>query len=105
MRRFASTSGLVPVGLGIVTLLVFLPALWNGLVCDDVPNLVANRHYRGLGWAQLRWAATAIHLVHYIPLTWLSLALDYVLWGMNLIGYHLSNVVLHSVGLGLFYFL
>ncbi|PYM61474.1 MAG: hypothetical protein DMD79_12745, partial [Candidatus Rokuibacteriota bacterium] len=94
----------MPLGLGIVTLLVFLPALRNGFVWDDGSNLVANRHYRGLGWEQLRWAATAMHLGHYMPLTWLSLALDYVLWGMNPIGYHLSNVVLHSVGVALFYF-
>src|SRR5574342_473675 len=95
MRR-PSPRELVPLGLGIVTLLVFMPTLRNGFVWDDVPNLLANPHYRGLGWTQVRWMATAIHLGHYIPLTWLSLAIDYVLWGMNPVGYHLSNVVLHA---------
>ena len=104
MRRLSSSPGLVPLGLGIVTILVFIPALQNGFVWDDFPNLIANPHYRGLGWAQLRWIATAIHLGHYIPLTWLSFAVDYVLWGMNPVGYHLSNVVLHAVGVALFYF-
>lgn len=104
MRRLASTPWLVSLSLGIVTLLVFSPALRNGFVWDDIPNLVANRHYRGLGWEQLRWAATAIHLGHYIPLTWLSFAVDYVLWDMNPVGYHLSNAVLHAVGVALFYF-
>lgn len=103
MRR-PSPRELVPLGLGIVTLLVFMPTLRNGFVWDDVPNLLANPHYRGLGWTQVRWMATAIHLGHYIPLTWLSLAIDYVLWGMNPVGYHLSNVVLHAAGVVLFYF-
>jgi hypothetical protein len=50
MRRLASTSRVVPLGLGIVTLLVFLPALPNRFVWDDVPDLVANRHgYRRRG--------------------------------------------------------
>ena len=50
---------------------------------------------RWVGWPQLRWMFTAFHLGHYIPLTWLTFGLDYVLWGMNLVGYHLTNLVLH----------
>jgi protein O-mannosyl-transferase len=104
MRRLAATPGLLPLGLGILTSLVFSPSLRNDFVWDDIPNLVANPHYRGLGWEHLRWIATSISLGHYIPLTRLSFAVDYVLWGMNPVGYHLSNIVLHSIGVVLFYF-
>ena len=100
----AATPGLLPLGLGTLTGIVFSPALRNGFVWDDIPNLVANPHYRELGWDQLRWIATSIHLGHYIPLTRLSFAVDYVLWGMNPAGYHLSNIVLHSIGVVLFYY-
>jgi hypothetical protein len=29
------------------------------------------------------------------PLTWLTFGIDYVLWGMNPTGYHLTNLLLH----------
>jgi hypothetical protein len=66
MRRLLAMHRLVPLGLAIITFFVFLPALRNGFVWDDARNLVTNPHYRGLGWVQLRWIATAIHLGHYI---------------------------------------
>src|SRR5712691_1046038 len=31
-----------------------------------------------------------------MPLTWISFALDYLLWGMNPFGYHLTNLLLHA---------
>jgi hypothetical protein len=42
-------------------------------------------------------------LGHYIPLTWLSFAIDYVLWCMNPAGYNLTSVGLHAVAVPLFY--
>ena len=33
---------------------------------------------------------------HYMPLTWLTHGLDYVLWGMRPTGYHAVNVLLHA---------
>ena len=33
---------------------------------------------------------------HYVPLSWMTLGLDYVVWGMNPTGYHLTSLVLHS---------
>jgi len=34
---------------------------------------------------------------HYVPLTLLSLAIDYRVWGLDPFGYHLTNVVLHAI--------
>ena len=49
----------------------------------------------GLGWRQLVWMFTTFHLGHYMPLTWLTFGMDYVVWGMNPVGYHLTTLVLH----------
>jgi tetratricopeptide (TPR) repeat protein len=97
--------GLVPAALAAVTLLAFSPILANGFVdWDDTKNLLDNPHYRGLGWTQLRWMATQSHHGHFVPLTWLTLALDYVVWGMNPAGYHLTSLVIHATATTVLYF-
>jgi Tfp pilus assembly protein PilF len=95
--------GLAPWLIALVTFAAFLPALQNQFVWDDDENFVDNYHYRGLGWTQLRWMWTAFHLGHYIPLTWMTFGLDYLLWGMNPVGYHLTNLVAHAANAALFY--
>lgn len=95
---------IVPLVLGLITVLVFLPVLWNDFVAwDDPTNLIDNLEYRGFGWKQLHWMLTTVHMGHYVPLTWLSFDLDYALWGMNPLGYHLTNLLLHAAGVVLFY--
>ena len=97
-------SWLIPVLIVLVTSAAFLPALQNQFLrWDDHKNFLGNPYYRGLGWIHLRWMWTT-HLGHYIPLTWMTLGLDYVLWGMNPLGYHLTNLLLHAANAVLFYF-
>ena len=95
---------LVPVLIALITFAAFLPALQNQFVnWDDKDNFLDNPHYRGLGWTHLRWMWTT-HLGHYIPLTWMTLGLDYLLWGMNPVGYHLTNLLLHAANAVVFFF-
>ncbi|HSF59198.1 MAG TPA: hypothetical protein VLD83_14095, partial [Candidatus Binatia bacterium] len=63
-----------------------------------------NPHYRGWGWSQLRWMFTTFHLGPYQPLSWFTLGSDYLIWGMNPFGYHLTNLVLHTANAVLFYY-
>ncbi len=96
----------IPVIVVLLTVGAFLPALQNGFVSfDDDNNFLLNPHYRGLGLDELRWMFTAFHMGHYIPMTWLTLGLDYVLWGMDPAGYHLTNLLLHVATALAFYFL
>ena len=46
---------------------------------------------------------TSTLMGHYIPITWLTFGLDYTLWGMNPLGYHLTNTLIHSANAALFY--
>jgi Tfp pilus assembly protein PilF len=96
----------IPWALAATALLVFSPALLNGFVeWDDHVNLTRNAGYRGLGWTQLRWMLTTIVMGHYIPVTWFTFGLDYMLWGMNPFGYHLTNNLLHAANSAIFYLL
>src|SRR3989475_289948 len=98
-------SWLVPVLIAVVTFATFLPALHNQFVnWDDDKNFLENPHYRGLGWTQLTWMWTT-HMGHYIPLTWMTFGLDYLLWGMNPRGYHLTNLLLHAANAVVFFFI
>src|SRR5881398_326515 len=95
---------LAPVLIVLVTVAAFLPTLHNQFVnWDDEENFLDNPHYRGLGWTHLRWMWTT-HLGHYIPLTWMTLGLDYLLWDMNPVGYHLTSLLLHAANAVVFFF-
>ncbi|MEP6729227.1 MAG: tetratricopeptide repeat protein [bacterium] len=96
--RSALTRGwLVPAIVALIALIVFAPALRNGFIAwDDDRNFLNNPSYRGLGIGQLTWMWTTFHLGHYVPLSWMTLGLDYSLWGMNPAGYHLTNILLHA---------
>jgi len=39
---------------------------------------------------------SAFHMGHYSPLTWITLGADYVVWGLDPLGYHLTSLLLHS---------
>jgi tetratricopeptide (TPR) repeat protein len=95
---------LIPAILAFGCFVAFLPALTNGFVnWDDGTNLVRNPHYRGLGWTQLSWMLTSPLLGHYMPVTWITFGLDYLLWGMMPFGYHLTNLLLHVANAVVFY--
>jgi Flp pilus assembly protein TadD len=84
---------------------VFSPALQNEFVnWDDPVTLLENEHYRGFTWSHLRWMFTTFHTGHYQPLSWVTFSLDYMLWGLDPFGYHLTNLILHSANSVLFYF-
>ena len=96
---------LIPLALALVTFLVFLPALWNGFVeWDDYVNLYENQGYRGLTWPQIQWMFGTTLMGHWIPLTWLTFGLDYVIWEMNPAGYHLTSLVIFAANAAVFYF-
>ena len=88
-----------------VTMVAFEPVRFNGLVWDDVALLVQNEHYQGLSLEHLRWMFTTGFGGHYQPLAWLSFAIDWQLWGgLSPFGVHVTNLLLHVVGVCLFFF-
>src|SRR5205807_6700665 len=98
------SDGLVALLVAELVVVVFFPALRAGFVAwDDDTYFLGNPYYRGLGGAQLAWMFTAMS-GHYMPLTWLTHGLDYVLWGMRPTGYHAVNLLLHALAAAAAYF-
>ena len=101
----AAARWLIPLFVALAAGVSFFPILGNEFVeWDDYENLISNESYRGLGWSQFRWMFTTFHMGPYQPLSWASLGLDYLIWGMNPAGYHLTNLVLHAANALFFYF-
>lgn len=86
------------------TLAAFAPCLSAGFVSwDDRLFVLDNPAIRGLDAAHLRVMAGSLLGSVWIPLTWLSYALDYAAWGVEHAGYHLTNLLLHAASAVLFY--
>ncbi|MBI2200002.1 MAG: hypothetical protein HYU42_15615 [Candidatus Rokubacteria bacterium] len=81
----------------LVTVVAFLPGIFGEFVgWDDDRNYLDLTPWRGLGLRQLAWMFTAFHMGHYHPLTWVTLGADYVIWGLNPFGFHLTSLLLHG---------
>ena len=95
-----------PALVALASFAAFLPVLANGFVnWDDGQHFLENPGYRGLGPAQLRWMFTSFQIGgHYQPLAWLTLGLDYLLWGLDPRGYHASSLALHAANAVLVYY-
>jgi protein O-mannosyl-transferase len=82
----------------LMTLAVYLRALRNDFVVwDDREYVINNYHIRSLNWSFFKWAFSRFYSSNWHPLTWVSHALDYAVWGLNPLGHHLTNNILHAM--------
>ena len=82
---------------GLITLLSYLSALGNGFVgWDDLDYIVNNRAIRSLSAGFIKRSFTTPVLANWHPLTMISYAVDYRIWGLDPMGFHLTNIVLHG---------
>src|SRR5437870_5979737 len=73
---------------------------------DDNVLIYENPHVKGLNWENLQWMFTNVSYARrYMPLGWLSLAIDYQLFGLNPRAYHAGNLALHLANVALLFFL
>jgi tetratricopeptide (TPR) repeat protein len=96
-KQSLGPPGLLCLLLGLTTLAVYWPAGGNGFVdYDDGDYVTANPHVQsGLTWDTVVWAFTTGHASNWHPLTWLSHALDWRLFGEHAGPQHLVSVALH----------
>jgi tetratricopeptide (TPR) repeat protein len=82
----------------LLTFSVYLPSLQNDFVdWDDNIYVYLNPYIQSLDTSFLIWAfSDLLYGNNWHPLTWISHALDYAIWGLNPAGHHLTNNILHS---------
>jgi tetratricopeptide (TPR) repeat protein len=84
--------------IALLTVLVYLPALDNDFVNWDDPYYIEeNLHIRSLDVQFLKWMFSTFHMQNWHPLTWLSHAIDYALWGLSPMGHHLTSIMFHAL--------
>ena len=92
-------------GCALVVFIVYLGALKSGFVNWDDNSLVySNPNIRSLDPAFIKWAFTHVVIASWYPLTLISFAMDYALWGLDPTGYHLTNNLLHALNTALVFF-
>jgi tetratricopeptide (TPR) repeat protein len=112
-KRTSTPSKAAPPGLtttaalvAAVTFIVFLPALQNEFVnWDDDEYVYKNPFIRSINLRLFTSAFGGFHAGNWHPLTWISHAIDYAIWGLNPLGHHLMSIVLHALNTFLVVFL
>ena len=76
----------------------YIPSLSNGFMnWDDGQYIQQNENLAPLSWHTVAWAFTSTqYAANWHPLTWLSHALDFRLYGQSPAGHHLTNLLLHA---------
>ncbi len=88
-------SWLVAAALVLAVFLAYQPAWHGGFVWDDDTHLLNNPViHRPDG---LVWAWTSGVYLNYWPMTFTVYRLEYEMWGLNPLGFHLVNIALHAV--------
>ncbi|MCK6456433.1 MAG: tetratricopeptide repeat protein [Phycisphaerae bacterium] len=96
----------VPIVVAVASFGVFLPALNFGFVAwDDDRTFLSHTFFHSFSVANLKWMFTTGFMGHYQPLSWMSAALDYQMYGLDGKGYHRTSLVLHAATAVAFYFL
>ena len=78
------------------TLLVYLPAIRGGYIWDDNFYVSENRSLRSFDGLRRIWLDIRTNPQYY-PLVHTSYWIEYHLWKMNPMGFHVVNVVLHAL--------
>jgi len=88
-------------GLLVAVFAAYYPTLWNPFLSDDMNMRIL---FRGdtLDWAKILrelWSGWAglVDADYYRPFLTYTIVVDSLFWGMNPFGYHLTNLLLHTL--------
>ena len=80
----------------VMTVTAYWPAMHGGFVWDDDAHISENNTLRSLHGLWEIWFKPGATCQYY-PLSFTGFWIGYQLWGLNPLGYHLLNVLLHIV--------
>src|SRR3989304_764433 len=97
---------ILPLIIILISILLYLNTLPNTFVYDDA--YVITENYFIKSWGNLPKLFTKDYLplsgeLSYRPVVTLAYFFDYAIWRQNPLGYHLTNVILHTINVFLFY--
>ncbi len=88
--------------LGLLALVVFIPAFFAAFLWDD--TIIVGLPEQVGGFADIWLNPSLIESeAHYWPVVYTMFRVEYLLWGLDPVGYHVVNVVLHAANAMLIY--
>lgn len=99
-RRKSLVVVLGSVAFFLLSLIAYWPALRGDFIWDDDRYVSNNPNLQTLDGLQRIWIPPTGSTVHtqYYPLVLTSFWIEHHLWGLNPVGYHVVNVLLHALG-------
>lgn len=98
-------------GLALLVFAAYSGSLFGDFVFDDLPQIVTNDKIKSLKYlpdffTHGVWQSTKLRRADiYRPLFLVTLSLNYQLWGLNPIGFHITNILLHIANSIMVFFL
>lgn len=91
----------------MATIAAFFPSLFNDWVNWDDPEFVYNNPLiKDFSLQGIKNVFETNHIIGaFIPLVLLSWMLDYCIWGLNPIGFHITNLIIHLINVILVFIL
>jgi len=99
LQRLSPSAAILAAALlvGVITFMVFSPALRNDFIgWDDNLYVTESPFSIPLSAAAVGMMFSRFYFLSYTPLTHLSHAIDFAVWGLDPRGHHLTNILLHS---------
>lgn len=88
----------------LLTAAAHMPGVGGGVLPDDNRYITENRLLRQGAGLRAIWLEPGA-MDQYYPLTFTSFWAEYQIWGKDLAGYHVVNILLHAANAGLLYIL
>ncbi len=85
------------VALAAISLVAYIPIVHGGFIWDDPDYVINNGTLRTLRGLWNIWAHPST-LPQYYPLVHTTFWVEFHLWALKPIGYHVDNVILHVIG-------
>jgi hypothetical protein len=95
-RKTPFKSGLLAGLIVLITLVAYIPALQGGFIWDDDAYVTQNPTLRSVEGLARIWLEPRSNPQYY-PLVFTSFWAEYHLWGLNPVGYHVVNALLHGL--------